>query len=118
MAIDPELLELMPTQVSIEFYTGTDAFGNDTYSGAVLRAARVENDTSSMAVSTVPGGTMQAAIGYSTVIYLDYNEPTVPSKSKVTLPSSRELKVVDEIVEYDEVGPYYQLLRCQNNQEG
>lgn len=118
MTIDPELLELMPTDVQIEFYTGTDSVGNDTYAAAVTRKCRVENNAATMNVSTVPGGTMQATLGYSTVIYLDYQSPTVPAKSRVTLPTSRELIVVSETVEYDENGPYYQMLTCQNNQEG
>lgn len=117
MSMDPELLELLTTEVQIEFYTGVDTHGNDTYGAAVIRMARVENNASTMNVSTVPGNTMLATFGYSTVIYLDYNDPIVPAKSKVTLPTGRPLKVVTEAVEYDEAGPYYQMLTCENNQE-
>jgi|OM-RGC.v1.028441943 hypothetical protein len=118
MTIDPELLELMPTEVRVEFFTGTDSVGNDQFSDEVTRRARVEANTRTTQVTTVPGETMLADAGLSTTVYLDYQEPIVPTKSRITLPSSRELIVVTEVVEYDENGPYYQMLQCSNNQEG
>jgi hypothetical protein len=118
MTIDPELLELMPTLVDIYPWTGEDTVGNNTYGTAVRRNSRLENLTKDMAVTTAQGDTVIATMGDSVQVIIDYCEPIIEAGSKVVVvASTRTMRVVSQTIEYDENGPYYQSLQCQNNQE-
>lgn len=120
MTIDTEFLAMMPTNVDCYKWLGKDAVGNNIYDTAVRHKARVENLTRTMSVTTSSGETVIADIGDSVQLIIDYREPIINERDKVvviTPTSSRELRVITQTTEYDEDGPYYQALVCQNNQE-
>ena len=120
MTIDPELLELMPVTVSIYPMTGQDDFGNNVYGPSVRYRARIEALSSTMLVATSDGGTTLARPGTATTVYIDFIAPPIAEGSKITFDeggSTITARVVAQNVHYDEDGPYYQELTCQNNQE-
>lgn len=118
MTIDPELLELMPTLIDIYRWTGEDGVGNNTYGTAIRKRSRLETLTKDMAVTTAQGDTVIAAMSDTVQVIIDYAEPIIEAGSKVTVVGqNRIMRVISQTVEYDENGPYYQSLQCQNNQE-
>lgn len=118
MTVDPELLELMQTPVTIERFTGTDGFGNNQYaSGATVRC-RVEKFRKTTAVTDSRHGSTKAAIGASCQLIIDYQDPPFSVKDRVTMQDDTVMEVTDSEVVDDENGPYYQTLDCSNNQEG
>lgn len=118
MTVDPELLELMQTPVSIERFTGVDGFGNNTYATAMGYTCRVENFKRSTNVGTSKHGSAVAAIEASCELIMDYIDPPFGVKDRVTLATRPTMEVTEVTIVDDENGPYYQSLACSNNQEG
>lgn len=117
MTIDPELLELLSTAVQLRPYTGLDSFGNNTYGATEVVMARVENFTRSTQVTDSREGTTVARIGASCELIVDWEDPGYNVKDEVTV-RGIPMEVTEVTTVDDENGPYYQSLKCSNNQEG
>jgi hypothetical protein len=118
VSIDPEFLDMMPTEVSWERKTGADQYGNDTYATAITLCVRVEPLTVSLAVTTQQAGAMMASIGQTTTVIADLTTPRIAAGDRLTIIEDDMALVVNvAVVHRDENGPYYQEAQCINNKE-
>lgn len=115
--IDPTFTTMMPTVVVWRQFTGEDQWGNNTYRDMISLSVRAEPVTSTMSVTTQQGGTMTADIGLSTMLIADLTEPVIGARDLIVFPDARQIVVVSSVVQYDEKGPYYQEVQCENNKE-
>lgn len=119
MTIDMAFFGLMPVYATVQRKTGADAFGNDTFATGEQVPCRVEQLTRTVQVSVADGEAVMASPGDSVQLIIDFYDPPFTEGDRVTLPygtTTRVMTVISQVVEYDENGPYYQFLTCQNNQ--
>lgn len=118
MTIDPAFLELMSATVVMNRLTGEDSFGNNTYDDDETVMARVETLSATLKVGASRVGTTVGDPGRSVTLLMDYTEPAFTQGDKATISDTGVVyRVVAVNVEWDERGPYYQALTCENIQE-
>lgn len=117
MTIDPEFFELMPSTITVERYSGEDAYGNNTYLAPEFHRCRIDNYNLASGGGAVRSGTVITPVRVVTTIITDYTEPPFTVRDRITLPDGRSPTITSAVVEYDEVGPYHQTITCEETRE-
>jgi len=117
--IDPAFFELMPTLIVWNRNLHTDdQWGNNVYAPDVAMYVRVEPMSVTANVTVGGSGTVVSAFGNVTRLICDLTVPRIAPLDKITIVDEGIVLTVDTcVVQYDEIGPYYQEANCSDLKE-
>lgn len=101
MPIEPDLIELMLDEVTLEPWTGKDRYANPVFGSPRTAKCRIEHNT--RRIISVEG---HEKVSSAQVTLAD---PTLPisTKDRLTLPDGSQPAILKIAAAKDEVGPYY-----------
>ena len=100
--MDSGFLELMPHTISVEHYTGVDAWGNSTYSAAESVRCRIDSDRTESGVAEGGDGRLTVLPHRVLTLYTAVPATAYDLRDRITLPDDDIVRIAGMEVFHDE----------------